>query len=430
MLDLHNTSGLQTGSDPSIIAIYTQASNIQQQSIAVSNDRGRTFQKYTGNPVLPSPGIPDFRDPKVNWINGKWTMSLAVNDSVAFYSSNDLKNWTALSKFGGNPPEGAHGGVWECPDLLPFDFNGHEVWVLLVSINPGGPNLGSVTQYFMGHFDGKVFRKFGVANNLWMDWGPDNYAGVTFANEPKHRKLLIAWMNNWLYGEVIPTEQWRGMFQTLRFCDFTPLTILSAGQMTIPRVLELKRVDGRVRLASSPAEELQQLRIPTEFHEKTKPFIVKSGNVYNLTKELSFVNPLLEVDAVFDTTLATADATASFQLCFFNSWNEEICVGYKYGQNLIYLDRGNSGSVAFHTNFGQRATASRETTDKIIQFKLYLDVSAIELFGDGGVTTMTALFYPTEPLYGIKIAFSSANGANELSVRSIIVQGLKSIYNC
>lgn len=412
VLDVRNTSGLQTGTDPPIIAIYTQASSIQQQSIAVSNDKGRTFQKYARNPVLISPGIPDFRDPKVYEINGKWIMSLAVNDSIAFYLSINLKIWTALSKFGGAPPEGAHGGVWECPDLLSFDFNGHKVWVLLVSINPGGPNLGSVTQYFLGDFDGKVFRKFGIDHNLWMDFGPDNYAGVTFSNEPKNRKLLIAWMNNWLYGELIPTEQWRG-------------------QMTIPRVLELKRINGKVRLASSPAEELQQLRVLSEFYEKTKSLIIRSGEVYDLSKDLSFSNPLLEIDAVFDTAdLVTADPTANFELCFFNRLNEEVCVGYNYGQNLIYLDRSNSGNVTFHTNFGQRVTANRDTKNKIIQLKLFLDTSAIELFVDGGVTTMTALFYPTEPLSFIKIAFSSANSANELSVHSIIVQGLKSIYNC
>lgn len=173
ILDSRNTSGLQIGNSPPIIAIYTQAGTTQHQSIAVSNDKGRTFQPFAGNPVLPNPGIPDFRDPKIQEMNGKWIMSLAVQNKIAFYSSNNLKNWNPLSEFGANPPEGSHDGVWECPDLLSFDLNGRQVWVLLVSINPGGPNLGSVTQYFMGNFDGEVFRKYGVANNLWMDWGPD-----------------------------------------------------------------------------------------------------------------------------------------------------------------------------------------------------------------------------------------------------------------
>lgn len=413
MLDLKNSSGLQTGTSPPIIAIYTQENGTaEHQSIAVSNDKGRTFQKYSGNPVLTSPGNRDFRDPKVFEMNGKWVMSLAINDRIGFYSSTDLKHWAALSKFGGDPPEGAHGGVWECPDLLSFQLDGHTFWVLLVSINPGGPNLGSVTQYFLGDFDGTVFRKYGINQNLWMDWGPDNYAGVTFSNDPKNRKLLISWMNNWLYSENVPTELWRG-------------------QMTIPRVLELKRVDKtRVRLASSPAEELVNLRSPSDFYEKTAPLVVQSGSVYDFTGDLPFVNPLLEIDALIDTTLVTADASASFQLCFFNSLNEELCVGYSYGENSIYLDRGSSGSVAFYAGFGQRATAKRETKSKTIQLKVFLDTSAIELFADEGVTAMTALFYPTQPLSSVRFGFNSANSANEVSVLSITFRGLKSIYTC
>ncbi|XP_037025415.1 levanase-like [Bradysia coprophila] len=413
VLDVRNTSGLQTGTNLPIILIYTQEDGAaERQSIAVSNDKGRTFQKYSGNPVLTDPSYRDFRDPKVYEINGKWVMSLAVKDSIDFYSSSDLIHWTALSKFGGDPIEGAHGGVWECPDLLSFDLDGNTFWVLLVSINPGGPNLGSVTQYFLGDFDGKVFRKYGINQNLWMDWGPDNYAGVTFANDPLNRKVLIAWMSNWLYGEKVPTEAWRG-------------------QMTIPRVLELKRVDKtRVRLASSPSEELKKLRSPSDFYEKTAPLIIQSGNVYDFTADLAFVNPLLEVDALIDTNLVTADSSASFQLCFYNRLNEQLCVGYSYGQNSIYLDRSNSGSVSFDTNFGQRATAQRETKNKIIQLKLFLDTSAIEVFADEGVTAMTGLFYPTEPLSSIRIGFTSANSANQLSVLSITVQGLKSIYSC
>ncbi|KAJ6636559.1 Levanase [Pseudolycoriella hygida] len=411
VLDVGNTSGLQTGSNPPIIAIFTQASDTQVQSIAVSNDKGRTFEKYASNPVLPSPGVKDFRDPKVFEMNGKWIMSLAVNDSIHFYSSNNLKSWTALSKFGSNPLEGAHGGVWECPDLLDFDFNGHKVWVLLVSINPGGPNLGSVTQYFLGDFDGETFRKFGIGHDLWMDWGPDNYAGVSFSNDPKNRKLLIAWLNNWLYGEVIPTEEWRG-------------------QMTIPRVLELTRVDNKVRLASAPAEEMELLRISSQFYEKLDALTINSGSVYTLSDDFTFSNPLLEVDVVLNITLGTADKTATFQFCFFNSLNEELCVGYSYDQNYIYLDRAKAGAVNFHPDFGKRAMATRDTKSKIIEMKLYLDTSIIELFADKGVTVMTAMFFPTEPFTQLKVAFSSANSSNQLTVSSFTVRGLKSIYDC
>ena len=54
---------------------------------------------------------------------------------------------------------------------------------MLVSINPGGPNKGSATQYFTGDFDGHKFIPDDT-NAKWVDWGSDNYAGVTWSNIP------------------------------------------------------------------------------------------------------------------------------------------------------------------------------------------------------------------------------------------------------
>lgn len=309
-MDANNTSGLQKGSVPPIILIFTQVDgNKQQQSLAVSNDRGRTFEFYSSNPVLPNNDdyrVPNFRDPKVFYMNGKWIMSLAVGDKIQFFSSNNLTSWSALSEFGAKPTQGAHGGVWECPDLLPFTVNGQKVWVLLVSINPGGPNQGSATQYFLGTFNGKQFRKTDIYKELWMDAGPDNYAGVTFANEPNNRKLLIAWMNNWDYGQLVPTSAWRG-------------------QMTLPRVFDVQRLDGKLRLVSSPAIELESLRDSSQFYETTQPLWIRTR--HDFTNELQFTNSLLEIDVVFDTQLAAKDPSASFQMCFFNNLAEEVCVG-------------------------------------------------------------------------------------------------------
>jgi sucrose-6-phosphate hydrolase SacC (GH32 family) len=147
VVDYRNTSGLQTGTVAPIIAIFTHAGATQQQSIAVSNDRGRSFQKYAGNPVIPNANIPDFRDPKVLEVNGNWVMVLAVGEKIDFYSSKDLKSWDKTSEFGERP----HGGVWECPDLFPYSYNNDEnIWVLIASAGGGGPNLGSGTQYFLG----------------------------------------------------------------------------------------------------------------------------------------------------------------------------------------------------------------------------------------------------------------------------------------
>ena len=163
VVDHENTTGFGTKDEPAMVAVYTRAPKAggsQAQSLAYSTDRGRTWTKYAGNPVLDI-GSGEFRDPKVQWYapTRSWIMAvvLATEHRVRFYSSKDLKSWTHLSDFG---PAGAVGGVWECPDLfeLPVDGEtGKRKWVLVVSLNPGGIQGGSATQYFVGDFDGTRF---------------------------------------------------------------------------------------------------------------------------------------------------------------------------------------------------------------------------------------------------------------------------------
>lgn len=169
VLDKTNSSGLGTADNPPLVAIFTYHNNAEEkkrsaltqtQGIAYSLDKGRTWTPYANNPVLKGPGVMDFRDPKVSWYEPeqKWIMTLAVQDHVSFYSSKNLINWQHESDFGKDI--GGHGGVWECPDLIkiPVEGSGESKYLLLVSINPGGPNGGSATQYFVGDFDGHGFK--------------------------------------------------------------------------------------------------------------------------------------------------------------------------------------------------------------------------------------------------------------------------------
>ena len=123
VVDKDNTAGFGAGA---IVAFYTSASDRQVQSMAYSLDNGKTFKKYARNPILTSTQR-DFRDPKVIWHEDtkKWIMILAVGQEMQIYSSSDLKDWTLESKFGEG--QGAHGGVWECPDLIELPIEGTEV---------------------------------------------------------------------------------------------------------------------------------------------------------------------------------------------------------------------------------------------------------------------------------------------------------------
>jgi fructan beta-fructosidase len=360
VLDKNNTSGLGRGGIAPLVAIYTQhnmpgekagRTDFQNQSIAYSLDEGKTWTKYAGNPVLKTPNLKDFRDPKVIWHapTQKWIMSLAVADHVELYSAPNLINWTKESEIGKNLF--AHGGVWECPDLLSFKVNGQTVWVLLVSMNPGGPNSGSATQYIVGDFDGHTFKPYTTDIN-WMDYGPDNYAGVTFSNVGD-RNILIGWMSNWNYANVVPTEKWRSA-------------------MTVPRELSLVKQasnSNQFLLVSTPVKEL------------------KNAFVQIMSKE-----------NVIPNRIDIKDIKAThFEIILSNTYNEKLIVGYHADKKQFYIDRTNAGVSNFNPGFAAAAVAPRLSFTMNMDLSILLDKTSIELFADGGRTVMTALFFPTFP---------------------------------
>ena len=206
VIDYTNSTGFGSVENPAMVAIYTEHKNNkskQSQCLAFSLDNGRTFTKYEGNPILDI-NSPDFRDPKVQWINDKWLMTIARPDlhQISFFTSKNLKEWEHLSDFG---PAAEVGGCWECPDL----FQLGDKWVLIVSLNPGGYQVGSGTQYFLGQWNGKEFIADDVKTR-WLDYGRDNYAGITFNNAPQDRRIFLGWMSNWEYAHTFPTQPWRG----------------------------------------------------------------------------------------------------------------------------------------------------------------------------------------------------------------------------
>ncbi|MEL6194980.1 MAG: glycoside hydrolase family 32 protein, partial [Bacteroidota bacterium] len=230
VVDWENTSGLGKEGKPPLIAIFTHhdpvkekagRNDFQYQSIAYSNDNGRNWTAYEGNPVIPNQNsIRDFRDPKVIWDEDseQWVMVFAAHDHVKFYGSPNLKDWTHLSDWGKS--YGEHGGVWECPDLFSMEVegSGEKKWVLLQSLNPGSPNGGSGTQYFVGDFNGKEFildpsflPSVTDGKAVWLDYGRDNYAGGTWSDLPNHagRRFFLGWMSIWDYANIVPTEAWR-----------------------------------------------------------------------------------------------------------------------------------------------------------------------------------------------------------------------------
>lgn len=383
VLDVKNTSGFGKNGKAPLVAIFThhnekmekaKSDKFQYQSLAYSLDEGKTWTKYAGNPVLPNPGIVDFRDPKVRWFEPqkKWIMTLATKDRVTFYSSPNLKNWTKESEFGADL--GAHGGVWECPDLLPMNHNGKKAWVLLVSINPGGPNGGSATQYFVGDFDGKTFKSYSTKTK-WMDYGTDNYAGVTFSNTGD-RTILMGWMSNWQYAREVPTDLWRSA-------------------TTIPRELALREVDKELFLTSTPIKELDKLNGKTT----TLTNLPVKGQ-YDVSAKTGKAD-------LFKLTLST-ETISDFSLVLANEQGDELVIGYDKTTNEYYIDRTKTGKTNFEKGFGKRHTAPRLSTSNNLSFSLLADVASVELFADGGLTVMTDIVFPKQNLN--RLFIKSATG--------------------
>jgi len=387
VVDWNNTSGLGTTENPPLIAIFTHhdpegaeagTDTYQYQSIAYSTDNGRSWTKYQGNPVVPNPGIRDFRDPKVFWHgpSEKWVMIFAAADRVRLYTSLDLKSWEFASEFGADA--GSHGGVWECPDLfeLPVQGTDESRWVLLLSINPGGPNGGSATQYFLGDFDGKTFTNDNPPETtLWVDYGKDNYAGVTWSDVPEEdgRRLFIGWMSNWQYANVVPTDRWRSA-------------------MTVPRSLHLVETEAGIRLVNRPVQELQQLRSEE----------LSFSDQQTLSLEKPMVELLLEVEK-------TADWPEEFGVRLSNEQGEEVLIGYETASNQYFIDRTQAGKTDFNEHFAQeRHYAPRISTGETITLHLLVDVASVELFADGGLTVLTDIFFPAEDF--TTVAFYAKNG--------------------
>jgi fructan beta-fructosidase len=404
-----NTSGFGTRDNPPVVAIFTyhqvegeRAGRIdfQTQGIAFSTDKGRTWTKYDGNPVIFSPGIKDFRDPKVFWesAQNQWVMTLAVKDHVEFYVSKDLKEWKKSGEFG--KEDGSHGGVWECPDLfLLRTADGVEKYVLLVSINPGAPNRGSGTQYFLGNFDGATFINDTPGENSgWVDWGTDNYAGVSFSGIPREdgRTITMGWMSNWLYAQVVPTETWRSA-------------------MTVPRTLSLMEMNNKLVLSSAPVHELAVLRDSTI----TVPQFLQADDSVSTTA--TFPAGKIELIAEVDKVSVDKD----FEWVFTNDHNDVLIIGHHGDTHELYIDRTRSGDVSFSQDFPGIHTAKRISRDTNIRFTILLDVSSVEIFIDQGTLVMTDLVFPESPYTTVQV-FSGTRG---VAIDTLQINTLKSIWS-
>ncbi|ODA11169.1 fructan hydrolase [Paenibacillus peoriae] len=418
VVDKNNTSGFFNEEGSGLVAIYTNEGNRAQpgkpqvQSIAYSRDKGRTWTKYEGNPVLFPMETLDFRDPKVFWHDesSMWIMVLAVRERVEFYTSPNLKEWSFASEFGSDIPH-IHRGIFECPDIFQIQVDedpNTTKWILMLSVgdrngvnpdDPEPPAGGSGMMYFIGNFDGKAFALDGTLESFdtikWVDYGSDFYAAVTWNGIPNEdgRKIWVGWMNNWRYGTTLPSEKWRG-------------------KMSIPRELQLRTYPEGLHLIQAPISELSQLRKPIL---SLQDLTIKPG--MNVLSDFSAAKA--EIIAEFEISTAV-----EFGFKVRKSSNQETIIGYNISNGELFVDRTKSSAIDFHSDFTAIHKAPMKPEHGRVQLSIYVDWSSVEVFGNHGETIISDMIFPDLESRGLELY---AIGG-ELRVVSLQINDLVSIW--
>ncbi|WP_222548135.1 glycoside hydrolase family 32 protein [Asaia lannensis] len=393
VLDTHNSSGLFAEGKGGLIALYTRATpKKQSQFLAISEDDGKSFRDIPHNPVLDI-GSNSFRDPKVFFHipTGQWVMVVAKArlHQIAFYASIDLQHWVHLSNFG---PSGLFGVDYECPNLIEIPIEGGgSRWVLFISVNPGSPTGGSITQYFVGSFDGSHFIPDDTVIGL-TDFAKDAYALQVYENMPGHEAVSIAWLGNWQYCQELPTQSWRGC-------------------MTLPRLMILRHDSaGWLRLAQSP-RGLDTLR------EATVPFACKrlaAGASASVQLPLGAALELV-LSATVDQMnpnlpLGDKGRTGRFVIVFGNDTGESLTIGFDAFSGQLWIDRADLNGFKQPFFTGQFST-TLNPDDRHFDVRLVLDACTLEVFANGGLSVGTALLFPANPLTYLKLEATGAGAS-------------------
>jgi len=412
VMDLKNTTGFGDKGQAVMVAVFTQYDSskdegFQQQSLAYSLDKGRTWLKYEGNPVLTKSGANYFQDPKVfrDEERSQWIMILSTGDQLELYSSLDLKTWKKLSEWGENIL--SHTGRWEHPDLMKMKIQGTNddyKWLLTVSCKEGGVQGGSGTQYFIGDFDGKTFtpdERFLGKKTHWVDYGRDNYGATTWSNVPYGNRFTIASMSNQSYAQDLPTKQWRGT-------------------MTLPRQWSLVKTNKGVFLRTFIDDLLGRQR--TQGAAFNEPQILK-GTLAIKSKDTNFDPSVSEYKLLFKKP--EGPSKTIFGLRLYNDNGEEFKVGFDTGRNQFFTDKTKVGGQTFSDKFvTKRHYATTVTDSDVLDMHIVIDKTSCEFFAEGGFMAMTDIFFPNE--YFNHVELFSEGGEVEISRANI--GGLRSIW--
>jgi beta-fructofuranosidase len=408
VIDVNNTSGFFSNQTDGVVAIYTLNTAAEQtQEIAFSVDGGYTFTKYANNPVI-SINSTQFRDPKVIWhaSTSKWVMSIAHAQDyvISFYTSIDLKSWHLASNFSHH---GLLGQQYECPNMvaIPSTSEEQDIYVLLISINPGAPLGGSATQYFPGTFNGTHFVPVDAATRI-ADFGKDFYAAQFFYGTPAGSPPIgIGWASNWQYSQSVPTGQLEGWRSTMTLPkEYSFVNSTRRGWDLVAKPYPLTSLYTE-KLASNSS--LGNGTTIVDF--STLP----SGSIY-------FAMNITNIPTVNTTGTANFTLTSS-------TTGESLRGGYFLGGDVpFFINRGHvNGFGDSNPFFTDKFSTNSIVNNGTWQFEGVFDRSILEVFLDGGVQSATSTIYPEGPLDQVSISTSGLNTGIGVSVE---IWGLRSTW--
>lgn len=368
IVDHNNILGKQQNNHKTLVAFYT--SQHCGQRIAYSTDKGRTWEKFGGNPVIPFDENDDARDPKVFWHGPtqKWVMALYRKTSddekskgVSFYNSENLVDWEWKSHIA---------GFYECPDLVELQVTNRpdeKKWVLF-------DGDGS---YYIGAFDGGNYTP--ETAKMQSDFGSNYYATQTWGNIPESdgRTLQIAWMKG-------------GKFPEMPF----------NGQMTFPSELSLTKFNTGYKLVRKPATEIALLHGKDYLWEDK---ILIPGINENVVKKVE--GDCLHIIGEFD--LKTSDNFGFMVRHSKKSPGTEIMYNVKRGVLTVLT-----------------SNVPLMPIDNKIKLEILLDRASIEIYANGGQTVISNCFTPTE---GAEDLLLFTNGG-ELGIDKLEVYKLNSAW--
>lgn len=392
--DSMNRSGLGSPDKAPFIAYYLKPSgdvtNPAEQgtttvSIAYSTDKGHSWLKYKGRPVIAKGRFSS--GPKIFWYDAssQWIMCLPVDESISFYSSPDGIHWKYRSNFAGSEQTG-NTAVWQFPDLFPLSVKeaDQKKWVLLIDETKTDSGNAPVTKYIVGDFDGQSFRvtqpdakKF----NFLLDYGEDFYAGITCRNAPGGRTILMGLMDCGKYKKPDSAGGCRS-------------------SMSFPRELKLVKDGFLYLLTASPVMEISNLY---GRKDSLNAFIVPTSSriVFN---QLPFKNVPAEIRLDFDISRQDwIGFPLSYGIKFQNSLGQSYTIKYENDFKGFTISRNISGAQQEGSSSDYQYDVTYRAKGPVFEWRILLDHSSIEFFADSSKIAVTNLMHFSEPVQSIEL---------------------------